>query len=53
MLRFPAGMELRHNLSSGGINKLTARKLHKPPHIEKQTNSIPVRESIKTLQFNL
>lgn len=41
----PAGMELRHSLLSGGVNKLTARKSHKPPHIEKRANSIPARES--------
>ena len=37
------GMELRHSLLSGGMNMLTVRKLHKPPHVEKQINSIPRR----------
>ena len=27
------GMELRHSLISGGMNKLTACRLHKPPHV--------------------
>ena len=38
-------MELRHSVLSGGRNKLSIRKLHKPPHVEKQQNSIPVRKS--------
>jgi len=35
------GMELGHNFLCGGMNKLTIRKSHKPPHIEKRMNSIP------------
>ena len=35
------GMELSHNLISGGMNKLTIRKPHKPPYVEKRMNSIP------------
>ena len=35
-------MELWHSLLSGGMNKLTVRMIYKPPHIEKQTNSIPL-----------
>lgn len=35
------GMELSHSLLSGGMNELTIRKPHKPPHVEKQMNSIP------------
>jgi len=37
------GMELRYGLLSGGMNKLTIRKSHKPPQVEKQTSSIPRR----------
>ena len=33
-------MELSPSLLSGGMNKLTIRKPHKPPRVEKQTNSI-------------
>ena len=29
------GMELRYSLLGGGMNKLTIRKLHKPPHVKK------------------
>lgn len=38
-------VELKPCLLSGGMNKLGVRRLHKPPQKEKQTNSIPVRES--------
>ena len=34
-------MELRHDLSRGGINKLTSRKLHKPPPIENERVPFP------------
>ena len=43
-------MELRYNLLSGGMNKLTVRKSYKPPHIEKRTNSIP-RRGISTCRL--
>ena len=36
-------MELRYSLLSGGMNKLTVRKCHKPPHIKQRMNSIPRR----------
>jgi len=39
-------MELRHSLLSGGMNKLTIRKLYKPPQVEKQTNSIDFVEML-------
>ena len=46
------GMEVEHSLLSGGINKLNIRKFHKPPHVKKRMNSIPVRESQRANYVN-
>lgn len=45
-------MELSHSLLSGGISKLNARKVHKPPHVEKRMNSIPRRGNYWNMQFD-
>jgi len=42
-------MELSHGLLSGGMNKLTVSKFHKPPPVAKRTSSIPRGESQRKL----